>query len=34
VGAGTFWSKAVEWINNNGADTEAILQAIDDSWPM
>jgi alpha-glucoside transport system substrate-binding protein len=33
VGAGTFWSKAVEWINNNGADTEAILQAIDDSWP-
>jgi alpha-glucoside transport system substrate-binding protein len=33
VGAGTFWSEAVNWINNNGADTEAILQAIDDSWP-
>jgi alpha-glucoside transport system substrate-binding protein len=33
VGAGSFWAKSIEWINNNGADTEAILQAIDDSWP-
>jgi alpha-glucoside transport system substrate-binding protein len=33
VGAGSFWAKAVDWINANGADTEAILQAIDDSWP-
>jgi alpha-glucoside transport system substrate-binding protein len=33
VGAGTFWTKAVEWVNNGGADTDAILKAIDDSWP-
>ena len=33
VGAGTFWTKAVEWVNNNGANTDAILKAIDDSWP-
>ena len=24
---------AVDWINNGGADTDAVLQAIDDSWP-
>lgn len=33
VGAGTFWTQTVEWANNNGANTDAILQAIDDSWP-
>ena len=33
VGAGTFWTKAVEWVNSGGADTEGILKAIDDSWP-
>ncbi|MGH2465485.1 MAG: ABC transporter substrate-binding protein, partial [Candidatus Limnocylindrales bacterium] len=33
VGAGTFWTKAVEWVNNGGKDTDAILKAIDDSWP-
>jgi len=34
VGAGTFWTKTVEWVNNDGADTDAILKAIDDSWPQ
>ncbi len=33
VGAGTFWTKMDEWVNNNGANTDAILKAIDDSWP-
>ena len=23
----------VDWANNNGANTDAILKAIDDSWP-
>jgi alpha-glucoside transport system substrate-binding protein len=34
VGAGTFWTESINWINANGADTEARLQAIDDSWPQ
>jgi alpha-glucoside transport system substrate-binding protein len=33
VGAGSFWTESVNWINNGGADTEAVLQRIDDSWP-
>ena len=33
VGAGAFWTEMVSWINNNGADTEAMLQRIDDNWP-
>jgi len=33
VGAGTFWTQTVQWANNNGADTDAILKAIEDSWP-
>ena len=33
VGGGTFWTEAVKWANNGGADTDAILKAIDDSWP-
>ena len=33
VGPGTFWTKTVEWVNNGGTDTDAILKAIDDSWP-
>jgi alpha-glucoside transport system substrate-binding protein len=33
VGAGTFWTDSVKWVNDNGADTDAILKAIDDSWP-
>ena len=33
VGSGTFWTGPVEWISANGENTEAVLQAIDDSWP-
>jgi alpha-glucoside transport system substrate-binding protein len=33
VGAGTFWTKMDDWANNNGADTDAVLKAINDSWP-
>src|SRR5262249_30557300 len=33
VGAGTFWTKSVDWVNNNGSNTDATLKAIDDSWP-
>ncbi len=33
VGAGTFWTQSVDWVNNNGQNTDAVLKAIDDSWP-
>jgi alpha-glucoside transport system substrate-binding protein len=33
VGAGTFWTKSDDWVNNNGQNTDATLKAIDDSWP-
>jgi alpha-glucoside transport system substrate-binding protein len=33
VGAGTFWTEMVDWANSNGSNTDAVLQAIDDSWP-
>jgi alpha-glucoside transport system substrate-binding protein len=33
VGAGSFWNEMVNWIADGGANTEARLQAIDDSWP-
>jgi len=33
VGAGTFWTDSVKWVNDGGTDTDAILKAIDDSWP-
>jgi alpha-glucoside transport system substrate-binding protein len=33
VGAGTFWTQAVQWANNGGTNTDAVLKAIDDSWP-
>jgi alpha-glucoside transport system substrate-binding protein len=33
VGAGTFWTQTVQWANNNGSNTDAVLKAIDDSWP-
>jgi alpha-glucoside transport system substrate-binding protein len=33
VGAGTFWTQSVDWVNNNGKNTDAVLKAIDDSWP-
>ena len=33
VGAGTFWTQTVDWATNNGSNTDAVLQAIDASWP-
>jgi alpha-glucoside transport system substrate-binding protein len=33
VGAGSFWTQAVDWANSNGTNTVAVLKAIDDSWP-
>jgi len=33
VGQGTFWAGTVDWLNANGSNTDAVLQAIDDSWP-
>ncbi len=33
VGSGTFWTQTVDWVNNNGSNTDAVLKAIDDSWP-
>jgi ABC-type sugar transport system, periplasmic component len=33
VGAGTFWTKLDDWVNNGGTNTDAVLKAIDDSWP-
>jgi alpha-glucoside transport system substrate-binding protein len=33
VGAGSFWTGLVDWISANGENTEAVLQAIDASWP-
>ncbi len=34
VGAGSFWTGMVDWIAANGANTDEVLQAIDDSWPQ
>jgi alpha-glucoside transport system substrate-binding protein len=33
VGAGTFWSGMVEWIDAGGTNTDTVLQNIDASWP-
>lgn len=33
VGQGTEWKELVDWANNNGSNTDAVLKAIDDSWP-
>ncbi len=33
VGGGTFWTQMDQWVNNGGTDTDAVLKAIDDSWP-
>jgi alpha-glucoside transport system substrate-binding protein len=33
VGAGTFWTGMVDWITANGANTDEVLQRIDESWP-
>jgi alpha-glucoside transport system substrate-binding protein len=34
VGAGSFWKQAVDWVNAGGTNTDAVLKAIDDSWPQ
>jgi alpha-glucoside transport system substrate-binding protein len=33
VGSGTFWTETVQWANDGGTNTDAMLKAIDDSWP-
>lgn len=33
VGAGSFWTGAVEWIAAAGENTDEVLEAIDASWP-
>jgi alpha-glucoside transport system substrate-binding protein len=33
VGGGSFWTQISDWANNNGSNTDAVLKAIDDSWP-
>jgi alpha-glucoside transport system substrate-binding protein len=33
VGQGTFWTQISDWANSNGTNTDAVLKAIDDSWP-
>jgi len=33
VGAGTFWTGIVSWVQANGANTEEVLKTIDASWP-
>ena len=34
VGGGSFWTGTVDWANNNGSNTDAVLKAIDESWPQ
>jgi len=33
VGQGSFWTGISDWANANGSNTDAVLKAIDDSWP-
>ena len=33
VGGGSFWTQISDWANQNGANTDAVLKNIDDSWP-
>jgi alpha-glucoside transport system substrate-binding protein len=33
VGQGSFWTQISDWATNNGQNTDAVLKAIDDSWP-
>jgi alpha-glucoside transport system substrate-binding protein len=33
VGQGSFWTGISDWANANGSNTDAVLQAIDASWP-
>jgi len=34
VGQGSFWTGISDWANSNGSNTDAVLKAIDDSWPQ
>jgi alpha-glucoside transport system substrate-binding protein len=34
VGQGSFWTQISDWATNNGQNTDAVLKAIDDSWPQ
>lgn len=34
VGQGSFWTGISDWANANGSNTDAVLKAIDDSWPQ
>jgi len=34
VGGGSFWTQISDWANSNGTNTDAVLKAIDDSWPQ
>jgi alpha-glucoside transport system substrate-binding protein len=34
VGGGSFWTQISDWATNNGTNTDAVLKAIDDSWPQ
>jgi alpha-glucoside transport system substrate-binding protein len=33
VGQGTFWSGMVDWVSDEGQNTEQIFQQIEESWP-
>jgi alpha-glucoside transport system substrate-binding protein len=33
VGAGSFWNGMVDWISAGGTNTDAVVAAIDESWP-
>lgn len=33
VGQGSFWQAMIDWVAANGAGTEDVLQAVEDSWP-
>ena len=33
VGAGTFWTGIVSWVQANGANTSEVVDTIDASWP-
>ncbi|MFW6228229.1 MAG: carbohydrate ABC transporter substrate-binding protein, partial [Alkalispirochaeta sp.] len=33
VGAGTFWTEITEYVNEEDADLDRLLDNIDESWP-
>ena len=33
VGQGSFWTQVSDWATSNGTNTDAVLKAIDESWP-